>query len=120
MTKPTPIADGAVFDLVIADREMRSEPAYKNDGHTARTLVREAAIRVVLIAMRTGAKIAQHRSQQSASIHAVTGHVRLALPDRVVDLPAGSLLVLAPGVAHDVEAVGDSALLLTLARAEQE
>jgi len=118
MTKPMAIADGAVFDLAAADREMRSEPAYELDGHTARTLVREPAIRVVLIVMRAGAKIAQHRSQETASIHTLAGHVRLALPDRTVDLPTGRLLVIAPGLPHDVEALGDSAFLLTLGRGD--
>lgn len=33
--------------------------------------------------------------------------------------PAGRLLVIAPGLAHDVEAVADSAFLLMLARGAQ-
>ncbi len=115
MTKPMSIADGFELDLAGADRELRAEDAYKRDGHTARTLVREPAMRIVLVVMRGGAKIAQHRSQDTASIHAITGHVRLALPTRTVDLPAGRLLVIAPRLAHDVEAVTDSAFLLTLA-----
>lgn len=116
MTKPTSITQGAELDLAAADRELRAEDAYRLDGHTARTLVREPAMRVVLVVMRAGAKIAEHRSQDPASIHALAGHVRLALPDRTVDLPAGKLLVIAPGLAHDVEAVADSAFLLTLAQ----
>jgi quercetin dioxygenase-like cupin family protein len=118
MTKPVSIADGAVFDLATADRELRSEPAYERDGHTARTLVREPAMRVVLIVMRAGARIAQHRSQETASIHTLAGHVRIALPDRTLELPTARLLVIAPGLPHDLEALGDSAFLLTLARGE--
>jgi hypothetical protein len=40
--------------------------------------------------------------------------VRLHLPDRVVDLGANQLLVLAGGVRHDVEATTDSSFVLTL------
>jgi len=40
--------------------------------------------------------------------------VRLHLPDRAVDLPAGSLLVLEKALPHDVEAIEDSTFLLTL------
>ncbi len=115
MTKPIAITQGAELDLAAADRELRAEDAYRHDGHIARTLVREPAMRVVLVVMRAGAKIAEHRSQDTASIHALSGHLRLTLPDRTVDLPAGKLLVTAPELAHDVEAVGDSAFLLTLA-----
>ena len=115
MTKPISIAAGAVFDLLAADRELRSAAAYKLDGHTARTLVREVPMRVVFVVIRAGAKIAQHHSENTASIHVLTGHIRLQLPDHAVDLPAGRLLVIPPKLAHDVEAVSDSAFVITLA-----
>ena len=118
MTKPTAITQGAELDLAVAARELRAEDAYRLDGHTARTLVREPTVRIVLVVMRAAAKIAEHHSQNIASIQSIAGHVRLALPDRTVDLPAGKLLVIAPGLAHDVEAVADSAFLLTLAPGE--
>jgi hypothetical protein len=81
MTKPTPIIEGAVFDLAAIDRQLRSEDAYRRDGHTARTLVREPALRIVLVVMQAGARIAEHRAQEITSIQALTGHVRLALID---------------------------------------
>lgn len=115
MTKPSTISQGAVFDLAIVDRELRTEDAYDRDGHTARTLVREPTMRVVLVVMKAGAKIAQHRTHDPASIHALSGHVRLSLPDRTVDLSAGQLLVIAPELAHDVEAVVESRVLISLA-----
>lgn len=120
MTKPIPITHGAELDLAAAERELRAEDAYRLDGHTARTLVREPALRIVLIVIRAGAKIAEHHTEAIASIHALVGHVRLALPERTVDLPAGKLLVIASDLAHDVEAVDDSMFLLTLARCRNE
>lgn len=73
-----------------------------------------------VVVTSVGGKIAQHCSQQeTASIHAIAGNVRLGWPTRTMDLPAGKLLVLAPGLAHDVEAVADSGFLLTLARGAQ-
>ena len=93
---------------------MQQETAYLREGHTARTLVREPDLRIVLVAMKAGARIAEHRADETASVHALRGHVRLRLPDKVVDLPAGRLLVLEKGLRHDVEAMQDSAFLLTL------
>ncbi len=119
MTKPTPIFNGAVFDLDAIDRELRSDDAYLRDGHTARTLVREPAIRIVLVVMKAGAQIAEHRAQEITSIQALTGAVRLALSDRSLDLAAGHVLVVAPDLRHRVEAIADSALLLTLAWCER-
>jgi quercetin dioxygenase-like cupin family protein len=119
MTKPTPITEDAVFDLAAIDRQLRSESAYSRDGHTARTLVREPALRIVLVVMKAGSRLAEHRAQEITSIQAVTGHVRLALTDRSLELAAGRVLVVAPDLPHRVEAVADSALLLTLAWCER-
>jgi quercetin dioxygenase-like cupin family protein len=116
MSRPEPTHQGAVFDLAAIDAEMRREDAYQRDGHTARTLVREEDMRVVLVVMRAGARITEHRANDTASIHALAGHVRLRLPDNATDLPAGRLLVLERGLRHDVEAVAESAFLLTLGR----
>ena len=44
----------------------------------------------------------------------LAGHIRLKLPDRMVELPTGQMLVLDQCVPHDVEAEEDSAFLLTL------
>jgi quercetin dioxygenase-like cupin family protein len=114
--KPSSITDGAVFDLAAADRELRVEDAYELDGHTARTLVREPAMRVVLTVMRAGARIAKHHAPATASIQALTGHIRLELPQQTVDLPAGHLLVMPADLAHDVVAVDDAAFLITIGR----
>lgn len=93
---------------------MRQEDAYGRDGHTARTLVRESDMRIVLIVMKAGARLAEHEASDTASIHALTGHLRLRLPDALTELQSGRLLVLERGLRHDVEAVVDSAFLLTL------
>lgn len=115
MTSPVSTEHGAIFEIATIVRELRQEEAYVRDGHTARTLVREPDLRVVLLVLKSGAKIPEHQAQAMASIHVVSGRVRLRLPDRLADLRAGQLLVLEKGLTHDVEAVGESAFLLTLA-----
>jgi quercetin dioxygenase-like cupin family protein len=116
MSKPEPIDQGAVFNLAAIDAEMRREDAYQRDGHAARTLVREDDIRIILMVMRAGARIAEHQANDTASIHTLSGNVRLRLPDHDAELPAGRLLVLERGLRHSVEAVAESAFLLTLGR----
>ena len=119
MTKPTPLTEGSVFDLAAIDRQLRTEDAYWRDGHTARTLVREPALRIVLVVMKAGARIAEHRTQEITSIQAVTGQVRVGLLDRSLELAAGRVLVIPPDLRHHVEAVADTGLLLTLAWSER-
>ncbi len=56
----------------------------------------------------------QHSTAARISVQTLAGHIRLRLPDRTVELPAGGLLALDRCVSHDVEAEEDSAFLLTL------
>ena len=103
------------FDLESVARELRRVDAYVREGHTARTLVRASDLRVVLIALRAGASMREHRAKPTASVHCVAGHVRLHVRGGTLELARGTLLVLAAGLDHDVEAVEESSLLLTLA-----
>lgn len=114
MTKPEPTTRGATFDLATIEREMRGEDVYAREGHTARTLVREPDLRIVLLVMKAGSRVPEHHADGTASVHVLSGHVRLSLPDRVVDLSTGQLLVLERGLRHAVEAVAESTFLLTL------
>ena len=114
----TPLKPPTMLDSVLAldaiVREMRTIDAYRRDGHTARTIVREPDLRVVLVAMKADSKILEHRADETACIHTLVGHVRLRLSDEVIELPTGQLLGIGRGIRHDVTAAVDSAFLLTL------
>jgi hypothetical protein len=105
MPRPDSPEFGAVFDLAEITREMRGEAEYNHGhGHAARTIVRTDDLRVVLVA-----------------IQVVSGRVRIQLPrlarqreDRFEELLPGRLLAMEGGLAHSVEALEDSALLVTL------
>ena len=47
------------------------------------------------------------------SIHAISGQLQLHVDEQTLHVPAGGLLVLERGVAHDVEALEDSAFVLS-------
>jgi hypothetical protein len=56
----------------------------------------------------------KHRAEGRISIQQLKGQVCIHLADRMVTLSTGHLLVLDCGVLHDVEALEESALLLTI------
>lgn len=114
MLKPQPSAEGARFDLASIAQELRELDAYAREGQTARTLTRSADLRTVLVVIRAGNSISEHHTDVSTTVHALAGRLRLQLPDRTVDLAQGSLLVMGPGLKHDVHAEVDSTFLLTL------
>lgn len=102
------------FDLGREVRLLQSEQPWQA-GHTAKTIVKYPDLRIVLIALQSGARMIQHETSGRISIHALSGHVRVCLPDRTLELPAGSLVALDRDIPHSVEASVDSAFLLTIA-----
>src|ERR1017187_6524727 len=92
----------------------RDESWLPPTGRSSKTLVKYPDLRIVLIAMKANTRMHEHTAAGRISVHTLNGHIRLHLPERGVDLPAGHLLVLDQCVPHDVEATEDSAFLLTL------
>jgi quercetin dioxygenase-like cupin family protein len=103
------------FDLGAELASLRDEASWQGGDRNARTLVEEPTLRVVLVALKRGARLREHDADGPVSVHTLAGLLRLRLPTRSVDLPAGHLLTLEREVPHDVEALQESAFLLTLA-----
>lgn len=114
MREPASPDHGVTFDLGAIAEELRSEEAYLREGHTARTLVRTPDLRIVVIALKAGETISEHRASVTVSVQTLSGHVQLQLPDRTVDVPEGRLLAMGAGLSHDVYAEKDSTFVLTL------
>lgn len=102
------------FDIANELEQLHREPGWRS-GHNAKTLVKYDDLRIVLMAVKAHARIPKHHSEGRISIHAVAGHIQVRAEGRTFDLPAGSLLTLDRGLPHDVEALVDSAILLTIA-----
>jgi quercetin dioxygenase-like cupin family protein len=108
------------FDLVSELDQLRRDESWQNPtGRSSTTLVKYKDLRIVLIAMKANTRMHEHSAAGRISVHSLNGHIRLHLPDQVVDLPAGHLLALDQCVPHDVEATEDSAFLLTLSWPEK-
>jgi quercetin dioxygenase-like cupin family protein len=68
--------------------------------------------------MKSRAKFPEHKSARRISVQVLKGHIQMHVLGSLVDLPAGNLLALDRGVLHDVEALDDSAFVLTIASSE--
>jgi len=108
-------AEILAFDLEGEVARLRQEPPWSKTGRNAKTLLKLPDFRVVLVTIQAGTRIDEHRAEGSITIHALSGKVRVHLPSRTIELPAGRMLALAQAVAHDVEAVEDSVFLLSIA-----
>src|ERR1700730_14650411 len=108
---------GSVLQFDVAsefDQLRRDESWLHPTGRSSKTLVKYPDLRIVLIAMKANTRMHEHTAAGRISVHSLNGHIRIHLPEQVVDLPVGHLLALDQCVRHDVEASEDSAFLLTL------
>jgi quercetin dioxygenase-like cupin family protein len=101
-------------DLVRELEQLQQEPEWAA-GQNAKTLVKHDQLRVVLTALRARVRIPEHKADGQISIQTIRGQIRVRAEGRTFDLAIGTLLTLDRGVRHDVEAIEDSAFLLTIA-----
>jgi quercetin dioxygenase-like cupin family protein len=106
------------FDLNAEIEQLRSENAWQG-GRNSKTLVKHPDFRVVLTVLKANARLHEHKAAGRISVQAIAGHIRMHVQDKVIDLPAGHMLALERALPHDVEALEDSAFLLTIAWPEQ-
>ncbi len=102
------------FDLPALERELRRDVAVASEGQSAVTLVKYPDLRVVLIALREGGRLVEARTEARISLQTLRGHLELHLPEGAIDIPAGHLATLEGGTEFTIQALTESALLLTL------
>lgn len=102
------------FDLQHEIAKLYAEETWQI-GRNSKTLIKYPDYRIVLIALRKGARMTEHQAAGRISVETISGHVRMHVAETVFDMPAGGLVVLDRAVPHDVEALEDSAFLVTIA-----
>ena len=98
-------------------QKLKRAPSWQREsGRSSETLVKYEEFRIVLVRMKPGSYMSHHRAEGPISIQAIQGKIRVHLPeDRIEELEPGDLLTLDRCLEHDVEALEESAFLLTIA-----
>ena len=104
------------FDLRQEIRLLRKEESWqRGTGRSSRTLVKQQDFRIVLVLMKDKARVTEHRVDARISIQTVLGRIRVRLRnENMVELPVAGLLALDSSIPYDIEALRESAFLLTI------
>ena len=88
-----------------------------SSGRSAQTVFggHEHVLRQTVIALVAGRGLAEHDSPGEATVHVLRGRVRLSTGDVDWDGSPGDLLTV-PAARHTLDALEDSAVLLTVGR----
>ncbi|MBD9698603.1 cupin domain-containing protein [Flavimobilis sp. GY10621] len=104
--------------LVALARELLVDARVASAGRAARTVVggHERVLRQTVVALRAGATLADHDNPGEATVHVLVGRLVLRSGDVAWEGTEGSLLEV-PQARHAVEALEDTAFVLTVAKA---
>ena len=110
-----PMADPFMeFDLRAEVHKLHTEMTWST-GQNARTLIKYDDFRGVLTALREDMRIPEHKTNGRISVHVLSGHIQLRASGRTFSLRPGGVLALDHRIPHEIEAVEESAFLLTIA-----
>lgn len=105
-----------VFDLGRIAAGLRDESYPVHDGHRQIAIFRKGSLALIVFDFDAGGRLVDHRADAYVTIMALAGRLEVSTPSQTHHVPAGSLLVLDPGVPHDVLAPEASQMLLVVDR----
>lgn len=105
------------ISLAALARQQLERAADASSGHAADTVYggHEKVLRQTVIGMTQGASLAEHENPGEATVHVLHGRVRMSAGESSWEGRTGDLLIV-PDSRHSLEALEDSALLLTVAK----
>ncbi len=102
------------LDLESEIAQLHRSPEWST-GIARKVLIQYPDLQITLRTMRAHTRIPEHHNPGRICVQAVQGHIRMHADGQVFDLPKGKMLVLDRAIVHDVEALEESAFLLTVA-----
>lgn len=105
------------FSLTALARQELETAHRVSSGRSSKTVYggHEHALRQTVIAMVAGQELNEHENPGEATIFVLRGRISMAAADAVWNGSPGDLLVI-PQARHSVEAIEDSAFVLTVAK----
>lgn len=102
------------YDLEEVASKLKQEINAGEAGHRQETLYKRGGVTVSLFVFEHLSHLPPHRAKGVVTIHVLKGHLQIIAEDQTHDLHSSNLLVLAPGVQHDVVARQETWMLLTV------
>jgi quercetin dioxygenase-like cupin family protein len=95
--------------------ELKAKPEWLSGDRLAVSLVKDDALNVLLMVLKKGVRLEEHRTRGPIAVYVVSGSVRFTAEQRSEEVAHGTLVALDRGVAHELEALDESIVLLITA-----
>lgn len=108
---------GGMITVNFADEIARLKNAaeWKSADRHAISLIKDNALNVLLMALKKGAHLHEHRTKGPIAVQVISGAIRFSSGSDQRTISAGEMVGLDRGVPHSLEALEESALILVTA-----
>jgi quercetin dioxygenase-like cupin family protein len=106
---------GKMVSLNIMDEvsRLKSKPEWSSANRLSVSLVKDDALNILLMVLKKGARLGEHRTKGPIAIQVLAGLVRLSAGSGRAEISSGNIAALDREVVHELEALEESAVLLT-------
>ncbi len=94
--------------------KLKASDQWRRESRAALTLVKTPAVTIVLIVLHNGAVLKEHHAEGPITVAVLEGAIRFASSGQERVLRRGGLLALGAALPHEVEALEESAFVLTV------
>lgn len=109
--------EGGMLTIKIADEvaRLKSGPEWISGDRHAVSLVKDDALNVMLMVLKKGARLHEHHTKGPIAVQVLSGSVRFTGGTEERSISCGMIVALDRNIAHSVEALEDTALMLVAA-----
>jgi quercetin dioxygenase-like cupin family protein len=94
--------------------KLKGSDQWRRESRAALTLVKTPGVTIVLVALHAGAVLKEHHAEGSITVAVIEGAIRFKARGEERVLRRGGLLALANAIGHEIEAIEESAFVLTV------
>jgi quercetin dioxygenase-like cupin family protein len=101
-------------DIKAEIARLKSEPAWASGDRHGSSLVKGDGINVALMMLKKGAKLQQHHTRAPITLNVIEGRINFIARGKTQLAAAGTMVALDRAIEHSVEALEESAIVLTV------
>jgi quercetin dioxygenase-like cupin family protein len=94
---------------------LKAKPEWPSVDRLAVSLIKDDALNILLMVLKQGARLAEHRTKGPIAVHVLSGLVRFSAGTECAELSAGNIAALDRDVVHELQALEESVVLLITA-----
>ncbi len=100
------------FNLMEEAARLKAKPEWSTRDRVAVSLVKDDALNLLLMALKKGARLDEHRAKGPISVQVLSGRIRFGAAGHKLELSPGNVIALDREIPHELDALEESVVLL--------